>query len=721
MAATTRTYYCGPDGFVRRLDNLTGAWSTVSVPNTNINLNDIKTDPTNPDKVFTVGNFNTIYVSSNAGVTWVQPTGLYLSYPNTQWYEVWPVDSQDIVVCGDEGLVIYSNDGGLTFGPVPALPTPSGGLESGKAARAIHAFGVSGSGIGVVGFEDLVFKTVNSATTWIPCNSGLPLVGSPSTGPVIINGVHIDVTGLIIVVHSNTNIWRSTDGGITFIPVYTYLHTITVGNPPVNVSIRHGRHLTWLNDNSLWGTGDYNEMVQSIDGGASWTLLRTSFPTFTACLAAHFYSQTDGFYSLSTRLLSTADSGLTGTPSDVIPVTEHWISAVWTGLPGPCYRLIICGGRPFPIIVNDDLAQYVGFVVEIGEECYTVQLSETCEGAITMFPGGVPALPTFPSCVQCDPPDCFELIDCTNQTPVIITSSDLSDYEGQVIKICNFKSNLNTPLTYESGSCPIIPGVFSGTVSQVTGPTSGYYYNFSAAPGNLYTNPTAIPLVQGNAICLVVGLPPSIQAVQPAIVYTIQFFIGTTPITNPIFINETLTILQVQFIINQEVIFPLTYITVLPNFSNTFEVDVFINTPITETVLTMTISPDLNSQLSFTAPITGECICYTVTNIGPCIFERDPPPPLPDIISGVFPDCECCLGPPPPEPEPPYEPTIPEIDKGTYRICESECDIENNKLFASAMYDKFKTDAYGMENCCPRNFDKIWIRKELSDLSKIKC
>jgi hypothetical protein len=95
--------------------------------------------------------------------------------------------------------------------------------------------------------------------------------------------------------------------------------------------------------------------------------------------------------------------------------------------------------------------------------------------------------------------------------------------------------------------------------------------------------------------------------------------------------------------------------------------------------------------------------------------------PFLGTISGVFPDCECCLPQPlPPEP-PPYEPTIPEIDKKTYFIRESQCDIDANKTFANAMYDIFKTEAYGMESCCPRNFNQIWIAKELSDLSKINC
>ena len=127
-----------------------------------------------------------------------------------------------------------------------------------------------------------------------------------------------------------------------------------------------------------------------------------------------------------------------------------------------------------------------------------------------------------------------------------------------------------------------------------------------------------------------------------------------------------------------------------------------------------------NSALpqTVTEDLIGSCICYNVKDIGACCDST--PPVFTGVIDSAWPDCTCC-DPPPAEEPAPYEPTIPEIDKHTYNIAESQCDIDANKTFANAMYDIFKTDAYGMESCCPRNFNQIWIQKELSDLSKIKC
>jgi len=130
------------------------------------------------------------------------------------------------------------------------------------------------------------------------------------------------------------------------------------------------------------------------------------------------------------------------------------------------------------------------------------------------------------------------------------------------------------------------------------------------------------------------------------------------------------------------------------------------------------------------------CICYIVEVTDCCIID-DPIPtgievperlehePCVEVpITGTiecFPDCECCLPPVPPEPEPPFQPSIPEIDKHTYRICEKECDIQANKVFANMTYEMFKYKQYGIESCCPKNLNKIWIQKELSDFSKLIC
>lgn len=81
-------------------------------------------------------------------------------------------------------------------------------------------------------------------------------------------------------------------------------------------------------------------------------------------------------------------------------------------------------------------------------------------------------------------------------------------------------------------------------------------------------------------------------------------------------------------------------------------------------------------------------------------------------------NCECCLPPPAPEPEPlvryPYI-----LTKIYNRITVGECDIEANKKFGEAIYDLVKKMKFGIETNCPINLDQAFIDKELSDLQSI--
>ena len=84
----TRTYHVASKGRVRRLDNLATPWVSVdlapSIPGgSKVILLDVETDTDNSDKVFAVGDGSLsnanygIYISTDAGLTWYQPTGNY--------------------------------------------------------------------------------------------------------------------------------------------------------------------------------------------------------------------------------------------------------------------------------------------------------------------------------------------------------------------------------------------------------------------------------------------------------------------------------------------------------------------------------------------------------------------------------------------------------------------------------------------------------------------
>lgn len=381
--------------------------------------------------------------------------------------------------------------------------------------------------------------------------------------------------------------------------------------------------------------------------------------------------------------------------------------------PQICYYLAECGGRPNVIHVNNDLSAYVGQVIQISGKCFTVSVAPTCVGAITL---NNPVITAFVDCCSCNPPTVYELIDCTLQNPAIFTTTDLSAYVDQVIKVCDFIASPVIPIDGVPISCA--PNEI-GFVTGITGPTTGFYYEELSASIKPYTNPLALPLTPGSSVCVNPIAPFDVVSAQTT-VYTIQFFIGATPLTNLILVNTAMSIAVLQWFIDQQIIYPNTTITV--NTFDTFNhlnVTVEIQKEITETQVDVLVTYPAGSYPpteTVSEDFTGSCICYTVSDAG---TSCDQYPEFTGIIDSAHKDCECCL-PKEQVEEPPYEATIPEIDKHTYKITESQCDIDANKRFANAMYDQYRTDAYGMGSCCPKDMDKIIISKELSDLSKTK-
>jgi hypothetical protein len=88
-------------------------------------------------------------------------------------------------------------------------------------------------------------------------------------------------------------------------------------------------------------------------------------------------------------------------------------------------------------------------------------------------------------------------------------------------------------------------------------------------------------------------------------------------------------------------------------------------------------------------------------------------------VPQIFDDCECCL--PTPEPTPvKYTRVIPKPDRKFYQIQQSQCDIKANIRFADGYYRLFKQLKYGINNQCDGvNLERLWIRKNLSDLAMI--
>ena len=132
-------------------------------------------------------------------------------------------------------------------------------------------------------------------------------------------------------------------------------------------------------------------------------------------------------------------------------------------------------------------------------------------------------------------------------------------------------------------------------------------------------------------------------------------------------------------------------------------------------------SPELDAVVGKVIKIEGSTSCWevaitqfdeqTLVNVVIATNSYD--------IPQIFKDCECCLPPVPPEPVK-YTRVIPKPDRHFYQVTQSQCDIRGNIRFADAYYRLFKNLKYGINSQCDTvNLDKVWIKKQLSDLAVI--
>lgn len=436
---TSRTYTVGNNGGVRKLVDLTLPWVDVSVassiPATSAHpLFDVETDPNDGNKVFAVGRGASagavfgIYVSTDGGTTWLIPGGNYQTNAVQgilNWYEVWVLDSNNIMVSGQNGYVAISNDGGLTFTLTTQLPSLPLCALCNSRVPAVWSLHFITPSVGVVGLEAHVALTINGGVTWTILNGGNVIEeGFPLQQLVNGRGIHVSADQQTIVVVSENAIFRSTNGGNTWSNVYSFQNA-------------NGRHLTWINDQELWAFGNLGERVKSTDAGATWTIINLGGPLGPDQLAGHFYDGQNGFFSQNADILSTNNGSLFGALSETSPYS---VNAVWTFYRETCYRLISCDGSAQPIEVGNDLSANLGDVIRVCPDevpnpdfdvctCFTI-FPGSCEGAF-MLPE---PLSIFTNCEECTP-RCYILVDCTDVTNTVLTSDDFEQYVGQVVKL----------------------------------------------------------------------------------------------------------------------------------------------------------------------------------------------------------------------------------------------------------------------------------------------
>lgn len=416
----TRSYTVGRNGLLKRLDNLSGPWIDLSTSTPKVALNDVMTEPGNPDKVFIVGNQGTILTSSDAGVTLNVPTGFYPADVN--YYEVWCVDSDVIYACGEEGIVVKSTDGGLTFNTTLTFPTDDGLRNSKFSTDSIHfltpLLGVVGISVqgGIIGTGSFAYLTTDGGDTWSLLNSGneLDIRDVPRTPSIFLSN------------NANTVVVNTLAQVLTSTAPFTTFNTSFTWSSPL------GAHIT-KNFNQLWAFSLEGERIYSNNFGTSWNVISPLTPG-NLHWGGHFYDSDNGFFTQNKLLFETDALGTSDTLSDsLLTFAPDPFRAVWTELFDPtCYLLTNCENEEV-IQSNTNLEEVVGQIVTIEgvDGCFLVQVndSELCDNPID-----VQVIESFLTCEDCIPYS-FRLTDCNNPENIIYTNQDLNSYDGYIVQL----------------------------------------------------------------------------------------------------------------------------------------------------------------------------------------------------------------------------------------------------------------------------------------------
>ncbi len=228
---------------------------------------------------YAVGDDGLIAKSTSPG-TWE-----LVSYGSTDFKDVHAFDEQNVLVCGYDGLMVKTTDGGATWSEVMVGTT--------DRLRRMHF--ISKTAGWVVGSEGIIFKTIDGGKTWQSLDSG---VDTSLYGVFFID----DNNGFVV--GDDDHVLKTTDGGETWeTTVLTtgedfrgvgfidtnkgwvvgkdnvLLHTNDGGETWVNQNIsliedgNDFNDITILSENNIIAVADDHQLAQSEDGGVTWKVV----------------------------------------------------------------------------------------------------------------------------------------------------------------------------------------------------------------------------------------------------------------------------------------------------------------------------------------------------------------------------------------------------------------------------------------------------------------
>jgi len=227
-----------------------------------------------PTKVIAFGNASSVLLSTNSGNDW------QLSYADSMRSDIWNsffLDINNGFICGDDGLLMKTTDGGLTW-----IYKNSGTTNILYDIEFVN----SDSGL-AVGGAGTIIRTTNGGETWSAGASGTSSHYKVSI--VSSNNIYIGSSS-----STNGRLLHSTDFGTTWSNV----------TPASVTSSLYGMYV--MNPSTYYITSGANGILITTDAGTTWTVQQTSG---NIIYDVKFINATTGFASDAKGIIYSTTNG----------------------------------------------------------------------------------------------------------------------------------------------------------------------------------------------------------------------------------------------------------------------------------------------------------------------------------------------------------------------------------------------------------------------------
>jgi photosystem II stability/assembly factor-like uncharacterized protein len=258
-----------PPRVFRTTDNA-DTWTQMSILSDSLRAYSLAIHPTNPDILYVAGNKATVFKSTDAGATWtLQSLGVG---DTVHCIMVHPSSPSNLFACGtidpvDSLLGIFkSTDGGASWQVDTLDDTLQGVSDYIVTAPSNHNIMYLGASDPFWYSGTMVFKSTDGGATWMNVTNNLHDPGNELWG-IYCMAVH-ETNPDIVYVATINEIWHTTDGGSTWSLAVDFNH----GNSPIVCAIA----TTADNPSVLFATID-SALYQSSDAGTTWAYTGTGY------------------------------------------------------------------------------------------------------------------------------------------------------------------------------------------------------------------------------------------------------------------------------------------------------------------------------------------------------------------------------------------------------------------------------------------------------------